>query len=297
MQAVPLSEALGAELVDFDITAPYTPEDEAELRRHFREHHLLLVRGQDVSEEDQNRFVGSFGPIHVSQATGTLAAYVTNGDNRVVGVGTTELLWHNDGTYGAHPGIGTSLWGQDVEAGAVPTLFTNAVRVLEHLPAELRGRIETLHALHMKDTAVERTNLRWRQAEIEADPAPGRYVTYVHPIVYQPPHLDVRTILVNELQTSHIIELPEDEGEELLQELFARMYAPEIVYSHQWQPNDVIIWDNLALQHCRPTEMGTARRHLRRQSLDGWYGDDGSVLDWHDTVVYDARIMPEGVKS
>ena len=128
MQVVPLSEALGAELVDVDVTRPLTPAEQAELRELFRRHHLLAVRGQEVTEEDQNRFVGSFGPIHTSQATGTLAAYVTNGDERLVGVGTTELLWHNDGTYGAHPGIGTSLWAQDVETGAVPTMFTNAVR-------------------------------------------------------------------------------------------------------------------------------------------------------------------------
>ena len=89
-------------------------------------------------------------------------------------------------------------------------------------------------------------------------------MTYVHPIVYQPPHLDEQTILVNELQTSHVVELPAEEGEELLQELFARLYAPEFVYRHEWRPNDIIIWDNLALQHCRPTEMGTVRRHLRR---------------------------------
>jgi taurine dioxygenase len=295
MQVVPLSEALGAELVDFDVSRSPAPHEQAELRRLFRQHHLLLVRGQDVTEEGQNRFVGSFGPIHVSQATGTLAAYVTNGDNRLVGVGTTELLWHNDGTYGAHPGIGTSLWAQDVEPGAVPTLFTNAVRVLERLPGELRGRIEPLHALHMKDTAVERTNHRWRQAEVDPDAAPGRYVTYVHPIVYQPPHLDQKSILVNELQTSHVVELPGDEGEALLQDIFARLYAPDVVYRHQWQPNDVIIWDNIALQHCRPTEMGTLRRHLRRQSLDGWYFDDGTALEWHDTVVYDARIASETV--
>ncbi len=294
MQVVQLSEALGAELVDFDVTRPPSPAEQAELRELFRRHHLLAVRGQDVTEEDQNRFVGSFGPIHTSAATGTLAAYVTNGDQRLVGVGTTELLWHNDGTYGAHPGIGTSLWGQDVETGAVPTMFTNAVGVLEHLPEELRARIEPLHALHMKDTAVERTNRRWRAVEMEPDAAPGRYVTYVHPIVYQPPHLDEQTILVNELQTSHVVELPAEEGEELLQELFARLYAPEVIYRHEWRPNDIIIWDNLALQHCRPTEMGTVRRHLRRQSLDGWFTGDG-VLEWHDTVVYDASIVPETV--
>jgi alpha-ketoglutarate-dependent taurine dioxygenase len=46
----------------------------------------------------------------------------------------------------------------------------------------------------------------------------------------------------------------------------------------------VIIWDNLALQHCRPVEMGLPIRRLRRQSIDGWYRADG-LLDWQETVV------------
>jgi taurine dioxygenase len=297
MQVVPLSELLGAELVDLDISRPYTSEEQAELRQLFCTYHLLLVRGQDVTAEDQNRFVGSFGPIHISQATGTLAAYVTNGDNRVIGIGTSELLWHTDGTYGPHPNIGTSLWAEDVERGVVPTHFTNAVRVLEHLPEDLRTRIEPLHAMHMKDTAVELTNRPWRKVEKDPDAPPGRYVTHIHPIVYQPPHLEEKTMLVNELQTSHIVDLPRDEGEALLEELFSQLYAPEHVYSHEWEPNDMIIWDNIALQHCRPTEMGTLRRHLRRQSIDGWYLGDGDLLEWHDSAVYDPKIVAEAVDS
>ncbi len=165
MRVEPLSKALGAELVDFDITRPCTTEEAAELRRLFTDYHLLLVRGQDVTAEDQT-------------------------------------------------------------------------------------------------------------------------------IVYQPPHLGPKTLLVNELQTSHIVELPRDEGEALLQEVFSLLYGTADLYTHDWEPDDVIIWDNLALQHCRPAEMGSFRRHLRRQSLDGWYTDDG-VIDWVDTVVRYEAIQPE----
>jgi taurine dioxygenase len=296
MRAVPLSDTVGAELVDFDITRPPTADEQRELRRLFLEHHLLLVRGQAVTEDHQNRFVGSFGPIHISQATGGLAAYVTNTGDRTVGVGTSELIWHNDGTYGAHPGIGTSLWAEDVASDAAPTWFTNAVQVLEQLPGDLRALIEPLHALHIKDTKVERTNRRLRQADVDPDAEPGRYVTYVHPVVYQPPHLDPKTLLVNQLQTSHIVELSTEESEAVLTELFERLYDPAVVYAHEWQPDDVIIWDNLALQHCRPTGMDGPTRHLRRQSLDGWFTETG-VLDWVDTVVYDPTIVPESAAS
>jgi taurine dioxygenase len=283
MRIAPLSDALGVEVVDFDITRPCTPGEQAELRRLFCEHHLLAVRGQDVSADDQTRFVGHFGPIHV-RADGMKETYVTNAGGADARTGTARLLWHQDGTYGLRPGIATSLWAQEVAPDAVPTLFANAVRALERMPAELRARIGALHALHLRDTREERTDVRWRAENIPADAEPTRFLRHVHPVVYQMPHTDQKTILVDEFMTSHIVELPRDEGEALLQELFAILYARANVYTHHWRTNDVIIWDNMALHHCRPAEMGLPLRRLRRQSIDGWYTDDG-LLEWIETVV------------
>ncbi len=152
------------------------------------------------------------------------------------------------------------------------------------MPADLRARIEPLHALHLRNTHDERTDHRWREENIPADAEPGQFLRHEHPIVYPMPHTDQQTILVNELLTSHVVELPRDESEQLIQALFALIYADDNVYTHHWQTDDVVIWDNLALQHCRPVEMGLPTRRLRRQSIDGWYTDHG-LLDWEETVV------------
>ena len=108
---------------------------------------------------------------------------------------------------------------------------------------------------------------------------------HVHPLIYTAPHSNQETLLVNQMLTSHIVELPEDEGEALIEELFSYLYRDENIYTHRWQNDDIIIWDNLAVQHRRSMDMGTGPRHLRRQSLDGWYRDDGSALEWKETAV------------
>src|SRR5262245_61624177 len=115
MKVVPVSEALGVELLDFDIARPPGPDEQAELRQLFCEHHLLLVRGQDVTDEDQSRFVGSFGPLH-TRSDGMQETFVTNVSEtgEPPRTGTARLIWHQDGTYGLRPGIATSLWAQDV---------------------------------------------------------------------------------------------------------------------------------------------------------------------------------------
>jgi taurine dioxygenase len=295
MQTVPLSDALGVELRDFDVKQPCSPGEQATLRRLFCEHHLLLVRGQQVTAEDQHQFVSYFGPIH-QVANGNEGTYVTNRGGRPTGAGTGRepgrLLWHSDGVYGPQPGIATSLWGQEVWPDSVPTLFANAARAFERLPEALRRRVEGLHAVFLRDLDVERTDHRLREEEIPRD-APGRFTRQEHPVVWQLPHSDQKVLLVNELMTSHIIELPPDKGEALIQDLFAHMYADGNVYTHYWQSNDLIIWDNQALQHCRPV-MGDVPRHLRRLAIDGWYTDDG-LLEWRASAYGAANVPPEAL--
>jgi taurine dioxygenase len=290
MRGKPLSDALGVELLDFDITRPCDPGEQAELRRLFQEHHLLLVRGQKPSAEDHNRFVEVFGPLSAMLSNGD-TGYVSNkiaagtakqGGGPIAVTGVEPLLWHADGTYGPHPGIGTSLLALDVAPGATPTLFANAVRALEKLPAGLRARIEPLRAVHMLDTVHRYSGQPWRERTLPSDAKPGRIRSHEHPVIFQPPHLDKQTIIANHMMTSHISNLDRDEGDALLDDIYARIYADENVYAHHWQTGDVLIWDNIALHHCRPSGMGETTRHLRRLSLDGWNGDEGVIL-WFAT--------------
>jgi taurine dioxygenase len=193
--------------------------------------------------------------------------------------GQKELLWHADGTQGEHPGIGTSLLAIEAAPESTPTRFANAVRAARNLPLQLRARIEDRKAAHYRETYVEQTDKRMREEELQADAPPDRYRSCDHPIVYPLPHRRQQALFVNELSTSHIIGMPKLESEQLLQELFALIYAEDNTYTHHWQTNDLLIWDNIALQHCRPSDLGSAPRHLRRLSLDGWNTGD-SVMDW-----------------
>jgi len=285
MQVEPLSGAVGAELVNFDITLPRTPEEQAELRRLLCTYHLLLVRGRELSPEDHDRFVGFFGPLQAHRA-GDGAGYVTNQDiPQRLFPRLQPLLWHNDGAYGPQPGIATSLWAIDVSPHAAPTLFANVVEIVDRLPAELRQKAETLRIVNVRDTAFDRTYERVPVEELLHTDDPDRYVTYEHPVLYQPPHLEGRAVIASEHMTSHVVDLPADEGDAFLELLYNELYADDNVYTHHWQDNDVIIWDNIALHHARPQEVDDVARHLRRQCIDGWYTEDGDVLDWTFTRV------------
>lgn len=275
MRGRPLSDALGIELLDFDITGACGPEEQAELRRLFTRHHLLLIRGQQPSNADHDRFMENFGLLSLPPGDDGDAGYVSNKGTGLFGTGADqELLWHADGTYGPQPGIATSLLAKEVEPGSAPTMFANAVRARDSLPPALRARLEALSAVHVRELQVERPDQPHRTAGIA-----GNVRSHEHPVLYRPPHLDEKVLYVNRLMTSYIAGLPQAESQALLEELFGYIYRDDNTYTHHWQQGDVVIWDNIALQHRRPKATGSATRHLRRLSLDGWNTGQG-ILEW-----------------
>ena len=45
--------------------------------------------------------------------------------------------------------------------------------------------------------------------------------------------------------------LPNAESEALLQEIFAYLYAPHRIHYYHWRAGDLLVFDNVALQHSR----------------------------------------------
>jgi taurine dioxygenase len=83
------------------------------------------------------------------------------------------------------------------------------------------------------------------------------------------PHTGKQALFVNEFNTSHIVEYGQDseEGEELLQTLFHALYDNTNVYTLQYVKHDVVIWNNLAVQHARPARIDHNPRTFRRLVL------------------------------
>ena len=59
-------------------------------------------------------------------------------------------------------------------------------------------------------------------------------------------------LAVWEQQTDALLPLEPEESDALLERLFEHLYRPEHQYVHEWAPNDLVLWDNHALQHSRP---------------------------------------------
>jgi len=71
----------------------------------------------------------------------------------------------------------------------------------------------------------------------------------IHPVIRTHPETGKKCIFVCEGYTTHILDMPKSESDELLQLLFDTVQKPENVYRHKWRLGDLMMWDNCAVQH------------------------------------------------
>ncbi len=264
MQITPLSPALGALIEHFDPGDCSESDWECLRKALFETHHLLLLRGLALSDEEHVEFCSHFGPLGMVGNNNTKRfSYISN--VRPDGIlGSIEASWHFDYAFTESPLEAISLFGSDVRETGAPTLFANAKRAAAHLPDDLAARLKGLRLRNAVDVAApeKEAGVRVRMKRLDET-----YPHHVRELLW--PHWKTGDLLlsVNEQQSDAVIGLPEAEGVALLEDLFTRLYRPEHIYAHHWQPNDLIIWDNHALHHSRP-EVGESKpRTLRRVSI------------------------------
>ncbi|MET0133344.1 MAG: TauD/TfdA family dioxygenase [Kibdelosporangium sp.] len=271
MNVIPLIEHLGVEIRDFTVADLDTPDGLRVLRDAF-DSGLVLIRDQRLSAEEHDRLVAALGDLHrfPSGNTYEFMSNVVHEPHNVAGV--RRLLFHNDGSYGAHVAPGTCLYAMEVSSTSPPTAFANTVRAYENLPADVRRTLDGLHCFNTFNlTAALRDEepSRYRMADHPEPREDIQLKTAVHPAVITVPHTGQQAIFVSEFNASHFVELGPDsrEGEELLQLVFATLYDEANVYTHKYATGDVVIWNNLSTQHARVARIDTAPRTFRRLVL------------------------------
>ncbi len=92
-------------------------------------------------------------------------------------------------------------------------------------------------------------------------PWPAAAATYR---VYRNPHTGRDCLWVNELQAARVLGMEWQESRDLLHEIYAHLYQPSHVFEHRWRNGDLVIWDNIALQHARKSLKDCGKRVLQR---------------------------------
>ena len=242
----------GAEL-DIDLSAPLSPADESRFVALFREHSLLIARGQKLSMERQRELCGLLGPILIREGEN---GYLSNeGDHAVIRSG---LAFHADAAYTDAPFDAIALHAVDVVDGASSTHFASAQNAWSHLPDELR------EAIDRREAEMITPGFGILTARVCDIRDPEFMLKSVRPTVVENPNSGRPYLNMSEMHTAQLRGMAWDESRELINRIFDYIYHPENRFEHIWRRGDLVIWDNQALQHARGSLENVGRRILQR---------------------------------
>jgi taurine dioxygenase len=274
----PLSAALGAEVLGVDASRPVEQSVVTALRAALDEHGVLLFRGQRLDPERHLAFSRRFGALQEVaqkqyQMQGNPEIYVIGNveeGGRPIGDPSVGRLWHSDQSFLPHPAIGSLLYGVQCPPEGADTLFANMYKAYDALSAELRRRLEKLHAVHSFSEYYEALRDRDPTQPPLTDSRRALYPDVVHPLVRRNPRTGRKALYINPGYATGIVELPGAQGNRLLDDLCQHATRDDFVYAHKWQDGDLLFWDNLIVNH-KGTPFDTARwvRRMHRATVAG----------------------------
>jgi taurine dioxygenase len=265
----PLSDACGAEIGGVDLTQPLDAETASEIRRAWLDRLVVVFRGRELGQDDQERFCRAFGEFERVKSGRAMdddnphILYVSN--VRDEGLRTVledgEMWFHADQCYFEQPVAATVLYAIEVPSVGGNTLFANCYAAYDALDDAIRRRLDGLSALNAYDYGDNML--------VKDGPRPEDAPRWVHPVIRTHPETGRKAIFVNRLMTEHIVDMDADESRDLLETLYDHVEQPRFVFEHVWRPGDLVMWDNRCTLHARTDFDPSERRKLRRMTLRG----------------------------
>jgi taurine dioxygenase len=242
---------VGVEL-DADLREPLDVAAQERLHQLLATEGLLVFRKQQLTHPQQIRVLGYCGQVLHSPDG---ICYISK-DKDKGGLGTSELTYHSDMAFTPEPFRAISLHAVDVLDGDSSTRFASGTKAHATLPTALR---ETLAGV--KVLSAMGIDMGGEQLTTEVPPGMPQFS---RPAVIPHPITGVPILYVNQQHATQVEGWPRAQGAALLRQVFEHLYRPEHLYEHHWFNGDLVIWDNMSLQHGRGQLQGSGARTLQR---------------------------------
>ena len=261
----PKGVTLGAEISGVRLSGDLPDEVIAEIRRAWLDYKVVYVRDQDISSTEHVEFARRFGELEVhpfllgSEEHPELVRF-----EKGVEAGGFENGWHHDVTWRETPSMGAILRSIQVPATGGDTAFSDMAAAYDGLDDEMKERLNGLQAAHDYTSAFGSFVDDSKKAEMRE-----QYPVAHHPIVRTHPETGRKLLFVNAYFTSHVVDMDEHEGNQLLRYLISRASIMEYQYRVSWEPNQETLWDNRIVQHYALSDYYPDVRIMERASIVG----------------------------
>jgi alpha-ketoglutarate-dependent taurine dioxygenase len=175
------------------------------------------------------------------------------------------IYWHIDGATDDVPAKATLLSGRRLSPTGGQTEFCNIYAAYDDLPEEERRSCESLRVVHSLEAANRLTTRNPTDEQLAIWRRRGS--SKEHPLVWR--HRSGRKSLVLGATVERILGLSDEQSHALVEKLTAHSTRREIVYSHEWQVGDLVVWDNCGTMHRVIPYDAASGRMMHRTTLHG----------------------------
>jgi alpha-ketoglutarate-dependent 2,4-dichlorophenoxyacetate dioxygenase len=279
----PLHPVFAGEVAGVDCRMPLRPDEVAAIDAGMDKYAVLVFRDQNITDEQQIAFTRHFGELEsyatpghiqkpVERRLGPGIADFSNLDrngrlmsaeDRVWFFKLGDRLWHSDSSFRPAPAKYSLLSGRVIPSWGANTEFADMRAAYDALDERSKAEIQDLvceHSLVYSRAAIGFTDLS--PEEIEA------FRPVRQPLVRIHPETGRRSLFL----ASHagaIVGWTIPEARMFLRDLTEHATRPEFVYSHEWRPYDLVVWDNRSTMHRARRFDRNEVRDVRRTTLAG----------------------------
>ena len=273
----PLHATFVAEVSPIDLRQVHDPETLLALRAGMDQYGVLVFRQQPFTDEEQLAFATRFdGQLHAQTSTAVMVknrfgnealsdisnvgadGQVLPPDDRRRVSSLANRLWHTDASFVDPAGRYSMLSARVLPPVRADTEFADMRTAYDRLDNVTQQSLEGLQVHH--SIAYSREVLGFEFSAEEKERLKGA----VQPLVRDLPAIGRRSLYLAS-HAARIVDWPVAEGRLLLRDLMEHATQPGLVYAHEWQPQDFVIWDNRTTMHrARPFDDKRYRRELRR---------------------------------
>ena len=238
---------------------------------------LVVFPSQNLNDQSHLEFTKKLGepePNHVSLGRDGVVNYfgtignvqpdgsVAGNNDKQTRFLTGNNMWHSDSSFRKVPSFVSIMSVYEVPEHGGDTEYVSSRAAYSRLSSEVRELIEHLEVIH--DYVFSRSKVA------EVDP---KHAASLPPITQRLVRRNPNTGAKNFYIGSHAKEIVGwnyEDSRLLLDELLAKTVADEYVYTHTWQPGDLVIWDNRCILH-RGTgyDADKYRRFMRQTRVAG----------------------------
>lgn len=224
--------------------------EDVDLLDQLHKHQLLIIKSKTLTPSEQVEFSKKFGELEIfpnypSQFKGFPEIFRLSTDSKK-GYKNVGFYWHQDGSFNIKPTPISIFHLTKIPKSGGATLFSNAYKVYDLLPQDMKDIAEHLKTEH--------------NGGVKHD------LVITHPITGK------KAIYINFGLTHQIYATNNSKIEDIkavINEIERIINLPSVMYTHDWKEGDIVVIDNYAVFHQATKVNDDSERTLHRTTIKG----------------------------